>query len=101
MGALEFEPAVDSKLDKSVPVEVGELVVLARTMLSQRADLQANLRADTSDALLDIIRVGTSAGGGRPKAVIAVNDETGEVRSGQVEAPARIRPLDSEVRRRP
>jgi serine/threonine-protein kinase HipA len=87
MGALEFEPAVDIKLDKSVPVEVGELVVLARTMLSQRADLQANLRADTSDALLDIIRVGTSAGGGRPKAVIAVNDETGEVRSGQVEAP--------------
>jgi len=88
MGALEFEPAVDSKLDKSVPVEVGELVVLARTMLSQRADLQTNLRNDTSDALLDIIRVGTSAGGGRPKAVIAVNDETDEVRSGQVEAPA-------------
>jgi serine/threonine-protein kinase HipA len=88
MGALEFEPAVDTRLDESVPVEVGELVVLARTMMSQRADLQTNLAADTTDALLDIIRVGTSAGGGRPKAVIAVNDATGEVRSGQVEAPA-------------
>jgi serine/threonine-protein kinase HipA len=87
MGALEFEPAVESKLDESVPVEVGELVVLARTMLDNRAELQVNLQADASDALLDIIRVGTSAGGGRPKAVIAVNDATGEVRSGQVEAP--------------
>jgi len=87
MGALEFEPAVESSLDESVPVEVAELVVLARTMLDNRSDLKVNLQADTSDALLDIIRVGTSAGGGRPKAVIAVNDATGEVRSGQVEAP--------------
>ncbi len=87
MGALEFEPAVVGALDESVPVEVGELVVLARTMLDSRADLKTNLETDTSEALLDIIRVGTSAGGGRPKAVIAVNDTTGEVRSGQVQAP--------------
>jgi serine/threonine-protein kinase HipA len=87
MGALEFEPTVASSLEESVPVEVGELVVLARTMLDSRAQLKANLETDTSEALLDIIRVGTSAGGGRPKAVIAVNDATGEVRSGQVEAP--------------
>ena len=87
MGALEFEPAVTGPLNESVPVEVGELVVLARTMLANRASLQTNLDQDASDALLDIIRVGTSAGGGRPKAVIAVNDTTKEVRSGQVEAP--------------
>jgi serine/threonine-protein kinase HipA len=87
MGALEFEPAVTGTLNESVPVEVGELVVLARTMLANRASLHANLDQDASDALLDIIRVGTSAGGGRPKAVIAVNDTTQEVRSGQVEAP--------------
>jgi len=84
MGALEFEPVVESNLAESVPVEVGELVVLARTMLDDRAGLHANLEADASDALLDIIRVGTSAGGGRPKAVIAVNDATGKVCSGQV-----------------
>ncbi|MCK9994984.1 MAG: type II toxin-antitoxin system HipA family toxin [Candidatus Krumholzibacteria bacterium] len=87
MGALEFEPAVVGDLDKSVPVEVGELVVLARTMLDNRAGLNVNLEANASEAMLDIIRVGTSAGGGRPKAVIAVNDATQEVRSGQVEAP--------------
>jgi len=87
MGALEFEPVVVGALDESVPVEVGELVVLARTMLDNRAGLNVNLEADASEALLDIIRVGTSAGGGRPKAVIAVNDATKEVRSGQVEAP--------------
>ena len=87
MGALEFEPAVVGDLDESVPVEVGELVVLARTMLDNRAGLNVNLDADPSEAMLDIIRVGTSAGGGWPKAVIAVNDATKEVRSGQVEAP--------------
>jgi len=87
MGALEFEPSVVKDFDESTAVEVGELVVLARTMLDQRGTLDTNLKAGTPDALLDIIRVGTSAGGGRPKAVIALNESTGAVRSGQVEVP--------------
>ena len=87
MGALEFRPAVQEAFAESVPVEVAELVRLAQTVASQRADLAADLTDKTTDALLDIIRVGTSAGGGRPKAVIALNDKTGEARSGQVAAP--------------
>jgi serine/threonine-protein kinase HipA len=87
MGALEFQPAVQEAFAESVPVEVAELVRLAQAVADQRSGLTGDLEDDTTDALLDIIRVGTSAGGGRPKAVIAWNEATGEVRSGQVTAP--------------
>jgi serine/threonine-protein kinase HipA len=87
VGALEFQPAIQDGLDRSVPVEVAELVALAQEVVAYRERLRTRLAPDPADALLDIIRVGTSAGGGRPKAVIALNDATGEVRSGQVTAP--------------
>ena len=87
MGALEFRPAIRDAFDQPAPVAVAELVALAQAVSDRRGGLAADLDEGT-DALLDIIRVGTSAGGGRPKAVIAVNDATGEVRSGQAAAPA-------------
>ncbi|MFC1543755.1 type II toxin-antitoxin system HipA family toxin [Gemmatimonadota bacterium] len=87
MGALEFEPAINPKLDSSTPVEVEELVALAQEVINDRMRVDANLVEEPTEALLDIIRVGTSAGGMRPKAVIALKKETGEVRSGQVRAP--------------
>jgi serine/threonine-protein kinase HipA len=87
MGALEFTPALHVAGNESVPVEIGELVALASRVLDHRTGMETNLDADPSGALLDILRVGTSAGGARPKAVIALNDLTGEVRSGQVEPP--------------
>lgn len=90
MGALEFDPALERKYDKSVPVEVSELVTLAQTVMQERKGLDVSLGDDeqeNADAVLDILRVGTSAGGARPKAVIAM-DEHGHVRSGQVDAPA-------------
>ena len=88
VGALEFAPAVKGSIDDAVPIEVSTLVALAQSVLDDRSQLAGNLDENAPDALLDIIRVGTSAGGGRPKAVIAVNDQTGEIRSGQVAAPA-------------
>lgn len=87
MGALEFEPIINESIEQSVPVEVSELVELAQTVIEERSQLKANLDHDAADAILDIIRVGTSAGGTRPKAVIAFNDKTKEVRSGQIDAP--------------
>jgi len=87
MGALEFHPPLQDAFAESVPVEVAELVRLAQDVVDARGGLGGDLHASATDALLDIIRVGTSAGGGRPKAVVAVNDATGEVRSGQVDAP--------------
>lgn len=85
MGALEFEPVVRSGLEESVPVEISRLVELAKKITDERANFETNLNHD--DALTDILRVSTSAGGARAKAVIALNDKTGEVRSGQVRAP--------------
>jgi serine/threonine-protein kinase HipA len=86
-GALEFSPVLNAALDKSVPVEINELLNLAQIVTDERAGLITNLNSNDTDAMLNIIRVGTSAGGNCPKAVIALNDETKEVRSGQVAAP--------------
>jgi len=89
MGALEFSPAVMNKQADSVAVEISELVALAQHIMNERAELQVRLGNDgqqNTDALLDILRVGTSAGGARPKAVIAMN-AAGDVMSGQAQAP--------------
>lgn len=89
MGALEFSPAIMGKYDASVSVEVSELVELVQEIMNERKALDAQLgetEHDNADAILDILRVGTSAGGARPKAVIAMND-AGSVMSGQAEIP--------------
>ncbi len=87
MGALEFEPATGPKPGRSQKLEVAALVRLAGDVLTRRADLSASFTdADRGEALTDILRVGTSAGGARAKAVVAWNPKTNEVRSGQVEA---------------
>ena len=85
MGALEFSPVIDESVEESVPVEISELIKLAQKITDDRSKLTGKLEY-TSKALLNIIRVGTSAGGNRPKAVLAFNPETKEVRSGQVSA---------------
>ncbi len=87
IGALEFYPIKNESIEKSAPVEVAALVGLASSVINERSQLKSGFKTKSSKALMDIIRVGTSAGGNRPKAVIALNDQTNEVRSGQVEAP--------------
>ncbi|MFT5232678.1 MAG: serine/threonine-protein kinase HipA [Candidatus Krumholzibacteriia bacterium] len=87
MGALEFRPAMQESFAESVTVEMAELVRLAQEVTAERAALAGDVADHATEALLDIIRVGTSAGGARPKAVIALNAETQEIRSGQVGAP--------------
>ena len=87
MGALEFVPAQDNYLERGTLLEIDSLVEVAREVLDTKKQLNVNLNEDTKEAIANIIRVGTSAGGQRAKAVIAYNDTTGEVRSGQIEAP--------------
>ncbi len=90
MGALEFEPIVAKTNAKSEPIQISTLVEVANEVLNERQNFETKLgdnEKEKKKALKEIISVGTSAGGARPKAVIAVNDETGEIRSGQVEAP--------------
>lgn len=89
MGALEFVPAIGPRLRQSRKLRVGALVALAAEILRRRDGLRVSFAdpdAARNNALRDILRVGTSAGGARAKAVIAWNQKTGEVRSGQVEA---------------
>ena len=86
MGALEFAPAQNRGFDEISVIEVASLVKVASNVLHDRAILQTNMGQPT-EALMDILRVGTSAGGQRAKAVIAYNAETQEVRSGQLDAP--------------
>jgi serine/threonine-protein kinase HipA len=87
MGALEFAPVIGPVARQSSPVEVDKLVKLASDVLTHRGNLQVYVHDENrAEALKDIIRVGTSAGGARAKAVIAWNPETNEVRSGQVKA---------------
>ena len=87
MGALEFRPLINETPRTSRKVEIVALVALANRVLDDRVALQGKLTGtDDQHAIEDILRVGTSAGGARAKAVLAWNPDTGEFRSGQ--APA-------------
>jgi len=87
MGALEFEPTTLKENKRSFNIEVDSLVSTAQKMLSQKQNFTANLQEDEERAMWEILRTGTSAGGARPKAVVAFNEKTREVRSGQTKAP--------------
>lgn len=87
MGALEFEPAQPKGSDTATKIELDNLVNIAAQILSNRENFETDLSKDEQKALTDILKVGTSAGGARAKAVIAYNETTGEVRSGQADAP--------------
>lgn len=87
MGALEFVPAQDNYLEQGTKLEIDSLVEVAREVLDEKKKLDINVNEDTKEAIANIVRVGTSAGGQRAKAVIAYNENTGEVRSGQIDVP--------------
>jgi serine/threonine-protein kinase HipA len=88
MGALEFAPATGPAFRGSTKVRVDALVGLASDVLTHRNSLQVSFAPNRRhEGIEDILRVGTSAGGARAKAIIAWNPQTNEVRSGQVDAP--------------
>ncbi len=86
MGALRFEPQERKDLNRQVAIDLDGLIAATAEVLGERMQFDTNLKTD-EEALLTILRVGTSAGGARPKAVVAYNKETGDLRSGQVDAP--------------
>ncbi|MGH9006825.1 MAG: type II toxin-antitoxin system HipA family toxin [Acidimicrobiales bacterium] len=82
MGALEYFPPILEEAHRATAIQLSDLVTAARRVIRHERDgdqVIAGLRR--------LIQVGTSAGGIRPKAVICLNPETGEVRSGQFNAP--------------
>lgn len=89
MGALEFYPAHELGKEEASDVSLVELYDFARSILSERQDAVFSLQGDI--LWQDIIKIGTSAGGKHPKAIVAYNEDTKEVRSGQTNAPEGFR----------
>ncbi|MEQ8811086.1 MAG: type II toxin-antitoxin system HipA family toxin [Imperialibacter sp.] len=87
MGALEVEPAFPKADDKATEIEIESLIQVAEQILSGRKDFAANVASDEEKALIDILKIGSSAGGARAKALITYNKSTGDIKSGQTNAP--------------
>lgn len=81
MGALEFVPDV-SRASVKERIDIPSLVELARRIFTEREN--ARILPEESLTMQSLIAVGTSAGGRQPKAILAVNRENGEIRSGQI-----------------
>ena len=91
MGALAYSPATRLKsLNASRQVEIQSLVTIAQEILNERQQFRVSLsseRLEDEEAMLALMSVGVSAGGARPKAVLAFNKDFSKVRSGQTDAP--------------
>ncbi|HAH38597.1 MAG TPA: toxin HipA, partial [Algoriphagus sp.] len=87
VGALEIKPALRTETGRASSLELESLVGIAQKVLNSKENFQTDLSLEEEEALADILKIGTSAGGARAKAVIAFNPKTGEVKSGQVKAP--------------
>lgn len=82
MGALEFIPSNHGEFNEVAEVQLASLVKLSNEILNQKE----TIKAEQDDELIDILKVGTSAGGARAKAIIVYNESTGIVKSGQIDA---------------
>jgi serine/threonine-protein kinase HipA len=91
MGALEYSPATKLRsLNASQQVEIQSLVSIAQEILDSRGVFEVELNKDgreEREAMLSLLSVGMSAGGARPKAVLAFNKDFTQVRSGQTTVP--------------
>jgi serine/threonine-protein kinase HipA len=87
VGALEIKPSLRKDAAQATSLEIESLVVIAAKVLNSKQGFTWDLTREEESALADILKIGTSAGGARAKAVIAYNPQTGEVKNGQVKAP--------------
>lgn len=85
MGALEFIPPTSRQLETPFKIDIASLSELAGKAMDEAKGFHADLKTDFM--VESLFKVGTSAGGRRPKAVINVNQSTGECYSGQVASP--------------
>ncbi len=82
MGALEFEPSIQQE-SPSYSLELSDLLETTKALLQNKEAVQIQTSDQMRDVMFDVLKMGTSAGGARPKAIIAFNEKTGEIRSGQ------------------
>jgi len=88
VGALEIKPSLRKESTRASSLELDSLIGVANKILNTKEGFKADFEEKDEKALADILKIGTSAGGARAKAVIAYNPKTGEVKSGQVKAPS-------------
>ncbi|GHV12873.1 toxin HipA [Fibrobacterales bacterium] len=87
MGALEYKPATNETLTETHKIELEPLVQLASRILVQKHSFSViHKKQNNNSVMQQILSIGTSAGGARAKALIAWNQKTNEIRSGQVSA---------------
>ena len=84
MGALEFEPSTLNTNKSNTALELSDLIDTTRNLLRNRTNFETQTNHELQDVLLDVLKMGTSAGGARPKAIIAYNEKTGMIKSGQL-----------------
>lgn len=87
MGALEFEPTYLKKEKNAFKIELDGLIGTAEKILTDKIKFKTNITENEEKAITEILKIGTSAGGARPKAIISYNKKTGEIKSGQTNAP--------------
>ena len=83
MGALEYNPHLDGSLDESTEIRIEDIASAARDVLKRRSE--SEIKPEIGK-LRDLIKIGSSAGGAKAKAIIAYNEKTGVYRSGQIDA---------------
>jgi len=83
MGALEFEPTIIPQT-AAKNLELSGLIEFTTQLLNSKENLLVHTSEQMRDTMLEVLKMGTSAGGARPKAIIAYNEKSGEIRSGQL-----------------
>ena len=84
MGALEYVPANGPDGSEKSLVDLDAMVQFASEVLSNRERIK--IKTDENLTYSQLLQLGTSAGGARAKAIIAWNEDSGEIKSGQVDA---------------
>jgi serine/threonine-protein kinase HipA len=97
VGALEIKPSLRKDAAQATSLEIESLVVIAAKVLNSKQGFTWDLTREEESALADILKIGTSAGGARAKAVIAYNPQTGEVKKRPGESSKGLFSLDHQV----
>lgn len=91
MGALEYIPATKLHNNNTkTDIQIESLVAIAQEVLDLRSNFNVELsrnHQEDSASMMELLSVGMSAGGARPKAVLAFNHDFTQVRSGQSDIP--------------
>ncbi len=82
MGALSYAPAQD--LPTTATIDLDEIIEILRAVMdNKKSTTQKKL---STAALVNIFKIGSSAGGARPKVLISEHKRTGEVLPGDLES---------------